>query len=109
MLQSSHYVQVISSVTQRQSKLMELQRQNRKTKEPNIGILRLQLYYSSNLCLKLQESQSFPDLLRLLVGLLLGKCLPLVKVTDCSHQLRWQEGKIMWSERFKQKKKKKRI
>lgn len=50
---------------------------------------------SSNLCLKLQEGQSVPDLLRLVLGLLLGLCLPLVKVSDCCHQLSWNGGEII--------------
>lgn len=41
----------------------------------------------SNLCLELQEGQSFPDLLRLVVVLLLDLCLPLGEVPHPSHQL----------------------
>lgn len=41
----------------------------------------------SNLCLELQKGQSFPDLLRLVVGLLLDLRLPLGEVPDPSHQL----------------------
>lgn len=51
----------------------------------------------SNLCLKLQESQFVPDLLRLVLGLLLGLCLSLVKVPDRCHQLSWDVNTFICS------------
>lgn len=44
----------------------------------------------SDLCLKLQESQPFSDLLRQVQGLLLGLCLSLVKILNSCNQLSWK-------------------